>query len=211
MLALLPNSPAVVPPHLLDPSRVGFLLSPIATRRTHQTTLSRFCWAADNEMYAAWKMGRAFDWERFYRFVKSIQGYPGRCLFIVVPDVPTDHEATTRQYRQYAPRLREFGLPLAYAAQDGLDQIPDNLDYDTLFIGGTNEYRFSGLLPEVVRQAKQSGKWVHYGRANTRLGIEIAARLGCDSFDGTRSAIDMKELRPILAWSEALTHQTRMF
>lgn len=210
MLALLPNSPRVIPSHLADPARIGFLITPSASRRTHQDTLSRYAWAVDCEMYAVWKTGREFDVSRYFRFLESIRDYPGRCLFVVVPDYPGDSERTLENYELLAPRLREFGFPLAFAAQDGLIELPSELDYDCLFVGGTNAYRFSGNLYPVVQQAKAEGKWVHFGRANTRRGIEIAARLGADSFDGTKSAIDQKDLRGVLAWSEATSSQMRL-
>jgi hypothetical protein len=210
MLALLPNSPAVIPPYLMDPARIGFLITPSNSRRTYRDVLAGYSWAVDNEMYAVWKSGREFDMPRYLRFVASLHNYGGRCLFVVVPDLPGDHAGTLALYQKWVGELRAFGKPLAFAAQNGLTNIPADLDYDVLFIGGTNEYRRSGDLYPVVQQARAAGKWVHFGRCNTRRGIETATRLGCDSFDGTKSAIDMKELPKVMAWQHAMGAQMSM-
>jgi hypothetical protein len=162
-------------------------------------------------MYSVWKNGRKFDKEKYKRAISKILDYPGDCRFVVVPDVLTDSQATIAQYRRLAPEFREYGLPLAFVSQDGLTRIPDDIEYDALFIGGTDEHKNSQALRDVVRQAKQDEKWVHMGRVNALKRLEYAYKIGCDSVDGTTTAKEPRNIVKVCAWINALHAQRELF
>jgi len=136
----------------------------------------------DNGCFA---QGEAFDFDRYLRFLGTLEAYPQETLrFITVPDVVAEARATAHRWAQYAPRLRETGLPLAYVAQDGLDALPDE-DFQCLFIGGSTEYKLSQTAGRLIHAAQAAGKWVHVGRVNSRCRLRHFTNLGADSVDGT--------------------------
>lgn len=114
------------------------------------------------------------------------------CLFAVAPDVYPDAAESLRRGLEWAPFVRELGLPAAVVAQDGAEKLTWTWeDIDCLFVGG--ERRFPGRLEwkeseaaaELVKQARNAGKWVHMGRVNTPRRLWRAWRMGVLSADGT--------------------------
>lgn len=82
--------------------------------------------------------------------------------------------------------VKSFGFPLAFVAQDGIEeiQVPWN-DFDCLFIGGSTEFKVGEVSRQLVKEAKSRGKSVHMGRASTPERIHLAGSWGCDSIDST--------------------------
>lgn len=164
-------------------------------------------WAADNDAFSDWNE------QRFLRMLDRITGRPG-CLFVSAPDVVGDAQATLERFREWLPRLKETGQPLAFVAQDGIDQIDVPWDdFDCLFVGGKNQpagtvqFKLGPVAADYVRQAKERGKWVHMGRVNTRKRIRYAKSIGCDSIDGTNFSMFRRTNLPwalTLASSEQL-------
>lgn len=146
------------------------------------------------------------------------KGYPGddawyawlqrlpvnRVRFAVAPDVVGDAAATTARSAPWLPKIRELGVPAAYVAQDGLEDlvVPWD-DFDVLFIGGSTEWKLGGHAAYIVAEAKRRGKWVHMGRVNSAKRYAYAAAIGCDSADGTKIAFGPDVNLPIvLSWSQ---------
>lgn len=188
---------------LPDKRDFGWLLTPRRSMNgtmKSQTHSHDMRWAIDNECFS---LGPDFDFERYVRFVKRARENPGTCLFVTVPDVVSDAKGTHEHWKRYAPILRRCGLPLAYVAQDGMDELP-GVKFDALFIGGSTEYKLSQVVADLIRAAHTKGKWVHVGRVNTPKRILHFWHLGADSFDGTAWALAPDEhlawAKPLLGW-----------
>jgi hypothetical protein len=142
-------------------------------------------WAADVVgMHASATPERGMDW------LAPLS--TERCLFVVSPDAYPDAVESQRRGLEYAPLIREMGFPVAVVAQDGAERLSWPWDeMDCLFIGGTQlepgwrEWKESLAAEGLVHAARNSGKWVHMGRVNTRRRLRRARDMGCLSADGT--------------------------
>ncbi len=116
-----------------------------------------------------------------------------RPVFVVVPDVVRmtpdgpvgDHQETLERFYDWLPRLREYHLPLAFVAQDGLDM--DDIPWAAIaavFIGGSDDFKDEMTL-HIAEDCREAGKWCHLGRVNGRARLRLALHNGVDSVDGT--------------------------
>jgi hypothetical protein len=124
------------------------------------------------------------------RWLAWLAGLPRRgCLFVVVPDVVGDPVATWARFCELADKVRALGFPVALAAQDGIEAMPNlyqMLDAcDVLFIGGSTEWKESPAAMAVAAEAKALGKRVHLGRVNSRRRYRLGLAAGIDTADGT--------------------------
>lgn len=128
------------------------------------------------------------------------KGYPGdeawwewlttlpaqRCRFAVAPDVVGDAGATLARSAPWLPRIRALGIPAAFVAQDGLEELAVPWDeFDVLFIGGSTAWKVGQHARRIVGEAKRRGKRTHMGRVNSYKRLAYARHIGCDSADGT--------------------------
>jgi len=134
-------------------------------------------WAVDNGAFAG------FDEDAFVALLDRISGARG-CLWVVAPDVVGDSVRTADLFREWEPRIRSYGFPVAFVAQDGLIDPPWHR-FDCLFIGGSTEYKLSAPVARLVAVAKSRGKLVHMGRVNSLRRMRYAHDIGVDSIDGT--------------------------
>lgn len=165
---------------------LGRLIQPRHTSSIETTSASGLPWAADNDCF------QGLDELAFVRMIDRIKGLPG-CLFVTVPDVVGDARATAAQFDKWAPALERRGLPLALVAQDGLEDMPDWLAFQmhrlsALFIGGSTEWKESETARELAAQARDAGRWVHWGRVNTKRRFDLCVAPHGDSFDGSKFA-----------------------
>ncbi|MEI5602948.1 hypothetical protein, partial [Streptomyces brasiliscabiei] len=116
--------------------------------------------------------------------------------------IPTNAESLP-----WLARIRDLGVPAAYAAQDGCD-APGLLpwdDFDVLFLAGSTEWKLGPVAEQLAREAKARSKGVHMGRVNSRIRLGIAEWFGCDSADGTYLAFGPdKNLPKLLSWLDEL-------
>ena len=169
MLLLVAKSEISLPDH----PRVGTLVTP-----DNGATVSGLRpWAMDNSAFSG------FDEDRFLRMVKRLSGTPG-CLFLTVPDVVADHEATLDRWLYWSPRLRPYGFPLAFVGQDGCETVPPVAD--VLFIGGSTEWKLSAHAQRLIRGFDG---WVHVGRVNSNRRLRLVKSYGADSVDGSGMAM----------------------
>lgn len=106
------------------------------------------------------------------------------CRFVACPDVVGDARRTLECFEFWSKELA--GWRLALVAQDGLECVPIPWDQiDTIFIGGTTEWKLGKHAEAVIKAAQILGKWVHVGRVNTPERFDKFENLGVDSIDGT--------------------------
>lgn len=190
---------------------LGRLLQPRHTSSAELTALAGIPWAADNDCF------QGLDVTAFCRMLDRLAGLPG-CRFVTVPDVVGDARATAMQFEKWAPALERRGLPLALVLQNGLDEpaLRAWLDrtwhrLDAVFVGGDDDFKLGPIAAELAREAKRRGKWVHWGRVNSRKRMAYCISTGaCDSMDGSSWARFRKtHLDKGLRWLDELTAEKK--
>ena len=155
-------------------------------------------WAADNGRFS--KPEKYSD-EKYLAWLAKMPA--ASCLFATAPDVVGDAAATLALSAPMFVRIRAAGYHPALVAQDGLESLPVPWDdFDTLFIGGTTDWKLSTAAAELVAEAKRHDKWVHMGRVNSLRRMRMADAIGCDSADGTVLKHDLS--RPVHKWAAAI-------
>ncbi len=162
----------------LDDDRFGTLIVPSARNRPSSLPLEK-PWALDNAAYVH------FDACAYERMLDRFHGQHG-CRFVVCPDVVGDSRCTLRLFNEWESRVRRYGFPLAFVAQDGLTVRDAPWQrFEALFIGGTTVFKWSSEARTLCAYARALGKWVHIGRVNSWRGLRKAKRRGAHSVDGT--------------------------
>lgn len=78
-------------------------------------------------------------------------------------------------------------------------------DFDTLFIGGTDEFKLGLEARQAINRAQKRGKRIHVGRVNTLPRLKYFTELGAESSDGTKLAFGVdKYLSETLEWNKEL-------
>ena len=155
-------------------------------------------WCADNGAYSD-----KFNEAKWWAFLVSKAPDASTCAFAVAPDVVGDAAATQARSAPWLARIRALGYPVAYVAQDGLEDLTVPWDaIDVLFIGGTTAWKLGPHARTLAAQAKTRGKRVHMGRVNSERRYRYAAAIGCDSADGTYLTFGPDvNLPQLLAWT----------
>lgn len=140
-------------------------------------------WCADNGVF-----GKGFPGEdKWFAWLAALPYDRALCEFAVAPDVVADAPATLTRSAPWLPKIRALGIPAAFVAQDGQENLPVPWDeFDVLFIGGSTDWKLSGHSQRIAFEARSRGKRVHMGRVNSHRRLVTAALAHCcDSADGT--------------------------
>jgi hypothetical protein len=135
---------------------------------------------------------------------------PENLLWVVVPDVVADARTTRGYFDWLHPLIAD--LPLAFVLQDGAGDVGVPFGAPglrCLFIGGSDGYKTSAEMAEIVAHGKQLGLWIHAGRCNSEKRARYMASIGCDSFDGTGASMFPKLIPRYLRWA-AMPAQQRL-
>lgn len=175
MIALLDTSEDLLVAEEEIGGPVEQLLTPL-TRFRLQSDIGRF--AIDNGAFSR------FNGDGFVSLLQREYSNRNRCRFVAVPDVVGSAVRTLEVFARWAGRLS--GWPLALVAQDGQECVPIPWDeIDSVFIGGSTDWKMGPHAVSVIKAAQALGKWVHVGRVNTPGRWEYFERLGVDSIDGS--------------------------
>ncbi len=158
------------------PGQVGLLIGPGGWRDPRGLP-----YALDNGRYAVWRRGKTWDEAAFFALLDKASK-AGGSRWVVVPDVPTDADATFHEWDLWAPRLEPYGIPLAMAAQDGMTPgaIQRNASPAVVFVGGTPEWK-RRMLWGWCRNFSR----VHVGAINSPRWLWECHKAGAESCDGT--------------------------
>lgn len=153
-------------------------------------------WVVDNAAYNA----HQFDTKKYLALLEKVADAPTRPVFVTVPDQaprPGDndhshcHNCTAYLFERWFRVLELAGLdrlPLAFVAQNGLDDV-DDLPWgliEAVFIGGDDDFKLGDfVMMDLIPAAKERGKWVHMGRVNSKRRIKHAVMGDVDSVDGS--------------------------
>jgi hypothetical protein len=191
----------------MSAGRIGCMTTPAQGNRIPQGAL----YAADNGKFGKGWPGPAAWWAWL---TDTITQYGAdRCLWAVAPDVPTDAAATLAESLPWLARIRKFGVPVAFAAQDGSEHglIPWGA-FDVLFLAGSTEWKIGPAARQLAAEARARGLAVHMGRVNSRQRLRLADAFGCATADGTYLAFGPDQNLPrLLAWVDELDRQTSLF
>ncbi|MFD7137035.1 hypothetical protein [Streptomyces sp. NPDC059894] len=170
----------------MSAGRIGCMTTPAQGSRIPEGVL----YACDNSKFGSDGRGRYWPGaEAWFSWLeRTVERYgPDRCLWALAPDQPFDAAGTLIESLPWLARIRELGIPAAYAGQDGCD-VPGLLPwdaFDVLFLAGSTAWKLGPVAERLAREAKALGKGVHMGRVNSRIRLGIAEWFGCDSADGT--------------------------
>lgn len=161
---------------------LGRLLQPRHFSSVTRTAEEGIPWAADNDCF------QGLNAPAYRKMLDAISNKPG-CLFVTVPDVVADATATLELWDEWLPEVAGRGLPPAFVLQDGItsDLVPWS-ECEAVFVGGSTEWKLGAVAAEIIREAKERGKWTHMGRVNTERRIRYAKSIGIQSVDGTKWA-----------------------
>lgn len=178
------------------PGKLGWLMSP---KWRLKTTLRPWIpYALDNDAFSAWTNKTEWSFEEWKALLDWSKSSGLKPLWALVPDVVADRHATLERWHQYAPLVKSYGWPLAFAVQDGMSvhDVPENAD--VVFVGGTTEFKWSTV---------QMWAWyfprVHVGRVNSIDRLWQCEDLGVESVDGTgwfRDPSDKTKLPAMIKW-----------
>jgi hypothetical protein len=158
--------------------RIGWLLSPDGWIKPP----SWMPYAIDNGAYPAWANNKPWDIDQFLNHLEKTKTASKKPLWVVVPDVVTDREATIAKWIPWAKQIREilFNVPLAFAVQDGMTKSDVPADAEVIFVGGSTEWKWKNLY-----EWTSNFKRVHVGRVNSERLLWMAHEAGAESCDGT--------------------------
>ena len=137
-----------------------------------------FPWALDNGVFGAWSKGEAWSEEPLYRYLDKYASH--RPEWVVVPDWVGDRERTLELWGEHVSAIAAFGVPLAFAVQDGMTPEDVPAAADLVFVGGTTSWKWRNL-----KMWTKNFPRVHVGRVNTYDLLWRADRAGAESCDGT--------------------------
>lgn len=179
------------------PGRIGWLISPDGFKEPHDW----LPYAFDNGAFPIWEKGIEWQEGPFYALCERAYGRKHRPLWIAVPDVVANREATLRSWFLHSTRVAAYGSPLAFVVQDGMtpDDIPPSAS--VVFVGGTTDWKWKNLRTWTANFPR-----VHVGRVNTYRMLWMAHEAGAESCDGTGwFRGDKQQLAGLLAYLEQST------
>ena len=135
-------------------------------------------WALDNGVFGAWKSGKEWDQEPFYQYLEIFSAW--KPMWAVVPDSVGNRENTLEMWALHKDAVAAFGVPLAFAVQDGMAVEDVPAEAEVIFVGGTTSWKWRTLRPWTENFPR-----VHVGRVGTKRLLEQAEDAGAESCDGT--------------------------
>lgn len=155
--------------------RMGWLLSPDGWRKPWNFVP----YALDNGAYAHWDEQAFIDMLRNCAAQVMLREInPPR--WVIVPDVVADRVATLDRWHEWAPKLKPYGWPLAFAVQDGMKQCDVPPDAEVIFVGGSTTWKWATFREWCKHNAR-----VHVGRVNGYHDLWRCDEAGAESTDGT--------------------------
>lgn len=140
---------------------------------------------ADNGAWGDYQAGRAFDEDRYEKFLLWLE----RTIvpdFLVLPDIVADKRSLALSVR-YLNRCRAASPLVLIAVQDGMeasDLAPLVGPGVGIFLGGSTEWKLARMRywGEFCRER---GIHYHVARVNTTKRMSLAVWAGADSIDGS--------------------------
>lgn len=193
-----------------ETGRIGHLFSPNAQRGPWPW----FPYALDNGAFSAWdRTDNSFDeskwsehaWKCLIVWAASQSQKP---MWAIVPDRPGDARQTIERWSMYAGIVKENGIPLAIAVQDGMTaEMVKRLKptADVIAVGGSTEWKWHS-----VEMWSREFQRVHLLRCNMPTKLDYLEQLGIESCDGTGwSRGDRTQTKGLEAWARKQANPTK--
>ena len=189
-----------------ETGRIGHLYSPGAQRGPWPW----MPYALDNGAFSCWKPAdNTFDedkWRKNEHAWRSMlmwaQVAPTKPMWAIVPDIPGNSKLTLLRWKYYAGEVKDAGIPLAIAVQDGMtvDQVRRLQPVPKVIcVGGTTEWKW-----ETVEMWAKEFPRVHLLRCNAPTKLDWLESLGVESCDGTGwNRGDRKQTQGLEEWCRA--------
>ena len=205
------NLPQLVSDH--SPTQVGLLVTPSGRKNIDQQLshhpyiigVDNGCFTADS--LDAWNLAE----QRFIDLTYRLN--PRNVAFVASPDRVADAEMTLELFHGWRSHFCHLGLRTALVLQDGMTEqdVPWSA-LEAVFVGGTDQYKFSPDSYRICQRAKQLEKWVHFGRVNSKRKRALADDFHADSVDGLQwSFYTQKYLAQGVEWTKSIKGQGRLF
>jgi hypothetical protein len=123
---------------------------------------ANFPWSLDNGVFGAFTRGVDWSEEPFYHFLDRYASH--KPTWVVVPDSVGNAEKTLHMWGIHNKAVRGFGVPTAFAAQDGMAPSDCPPEADMIFLGGSTSWKWQNLPAFAKFHGKQR---IHVGRVNT--------------------------------------------
>lgn len=187
---------------------IGLLVTPYTASYLPQAAKYPV-FAVDNGVFAK----EGFNPEKFNALIDKLDQAPqavkDKLLYVVAPDVLIklpdgkvvgDAKGTLEQFKTWGPQIRAKGLPVALVAQNGLEDMIDEVpwgQFDVLFIGGSDDWKVGNLVGEqkvkwdrLFQAFRDHGVPIHMGRVSGPERLSQAAHdVGAATVDGTMLAV----------------------
>lgn len=155
-------------------------------------------WIGDNNCF------NNFNPVAFTNWLQEMEPYSSTCLGVVAPDNVGNAQSTIDRFYNWSHIIR-WRFPVAFVAQDGQATLPWPLfDFDTLFVGGSTEWKESEGAILCIKRAQALGKHIHIGRVNWKRRYQLFEQIkGSEdfTFDGTRNRFEGIE-KTMEAWDD---------
>lgn len=152
------------------PGIMGHLYSPGGQRGP----FAHLPYALDNGAFTGFREG---EWKALLNWACLSGVAP---LWVAVPDVVGDAEATLANWDRFHAEAARFGWPLAFVAQDGhtINDVPESAS--VVFVGGSTQWKHS-----TIEYWCKNFSHVHVGRVGSGRMLRRCADAGAKSVDGT--------------------------
>jgi hypothetical protein len=184
------------------PGRIGWLMGPTHRKRPR----AWLPFALDNDAFSAWQKQKPWDVELWRDLLRWVRMTGRRPLWLLVPDVVTNREATLANWERYAPEAAAYGWPLAFAVQDGMQPEDVPASASVVFVGGSTLWKWRSLPTWAANFPR-----VHVGRVNELRRLWTCEDLGVESVDGSGWFMETDEggrARRLLAWVTGERNET---
>ena len=153
-----------------NPGCVGHLYSPGGQRGPYPW----LPYALDNGCF------NGFDKAAWLELLEWASIQRQKPMWITVPDVVADHDATLELWNRWSPTAAKYNRPLAFVVQDGCtpDAVPSQAE--VVFVGGSTAWKLR-TLPIWASHFER----VHVGRVNGAKRLFYCYRNQVESCDGT--------------------------
>lgn len=148
-------------------------------------------YAIDNGAYSG------LNYDKFMRLLIRQRSYGQErlqdCIFVSCPDVVGNFRRTLEIWKRrhvFYCDSPHFQNRMALVIQNGAEDMEIPWDeFRAFFIGGTDPWKDSQTVKDIVKTGKALGKHGHVGRVNTTKRYQAFAELGCDTCDGSGVAM----------------------
>jgi len=136
-------------------------------------------WALDNGVFGAWQNGKEWDEEPFYQYLEIFSAW--KPMWAVVPDSVGNREKTLEMWDLHKDAVSAFGVPKAFAVQEGMTVADVPAEAEVVFVGGIS----TSWKWRTLRTWTENFSRVHVGRVGSKRLLEQAEDAGAESCDST--------------------------